>query len=264
MASWARAVPALFITAFVIVAGCNSDPEASTGGDYCGTAKSVSDSGKCKEPTDCDGTLASEACGSLSKVVSQATLNAAKDCLDSGVCGPAACLARAQKNVSPTKAHKTLAANFCQFCAPNVQDCEAQFFSKTGRLPGRLVLPYADDIVKEVDDKCTGNEGCQAQFTQCVTETVTAVAGERLDASAASCVVAGFTQDEGEGKGPGGGATVATCTAANCQGCCREDKCEEGKSNETCGAGAAACEICAGTQQCIAGKCTLPDATTCK
>jgi hypothetical protein len=257
-ASWARAASATFVAAFVVVSGCKSDPEPTTGGDYCGTAKTVSESGKCKEPTDCDGTFASEACGTLGKVVSEATLAAARDCLESGVCGPAACLARAQKNVAPTKAHKTLAANFCTFCAPNIEDCESQFFSKTGRLPGRIVLPYSDDVVKAVDDECTGSEGCQAQFSQCVTEVVTRLAEERLDPGAASCVVAGFTQDEGEGKGPGGGAQVATCTAANCQGCCREDKCEEGKSNDTCGAGAAACEICAGVQQCIAGKCKEP------
>lgn len=228
---WARAAAtAAFavVVALPVLPACSSDPDPSAG-TYCDRAKSSAST--CKEPTDCDGALAAASCASLEKVVSAATLNAARDCLESGVCGPASCLSRAQKSAAPTPAHKTLAASFCQFCAPNVDNCEATFYARTGKLPGRLVLPYSEEIVKAVDDACTGTDGCQASFTSCATDVLAQAVGERVDETLASCVVTGFTQDEGEGKGPGGGAQVATCTAANCKGCCREDKCEEGKDH---------------------------------
>lgn len=255
---WARAATSAAFASFValfVLAACSSDPEP-TAATYCNLAKSSGE--RCKEPTDCDGTLASQSCDSLEKIVSKSTLTAAKDCLESGVCGPASCLARAQKSTQPGAMHKQLAANFCTFCAPNIEDCESQFYSRTGKLPGRLVLPYTDDIVKAVDDECTGNEGCQAQFFRCASEVISRMASESVDESLASCVVAGFTQDEGEGRGPGGGAQVATCTPANCDGCCRDDKCEDGTTLGACGAGAAACQICAGAQQCINGRCKEP------
>lgn len=255
---WARAATtAAFavVVALPVLPACSSDPEP-TAGTFCDRAKSSGE--KCTEPTDCDGTFAGGSCASLEKVVSAATLNAARDCLESGVCGPASCLSRAQKSAQPTAAHKQLAANFCTFCAPNLENCEASFYSRTGKMPGRLVLPYSEEIVKAVDDECTGTEGCQASFTTCAAEVLARAVGEKVDETLASCVVVGFTQDEGEGKGPGGGAQVATCTPENCQGCCREDKCEEGKGTDACGAGASACQICAGAQQCIAGKCKEP------
>lgn len=255
---WARAATLAAVAVVAILPalpGCSSDP-APAAGSFCDVARSSGD--RCKDPTECDGTLAAASCSSLAKVVSESTLTAAKDCLESGVCGPASCLSRAQKSAAPSAAHKTLAANFCAFCAPNVEDCEARFYARTGKLPGRLVLPYADDVVKAVDDECTGTEGCQAKFATCAADVLARVVGEVVDEPLASCVVSGFTQDEGEGKGPGGGAQVATCTPDNCDGCCREDKCEEGTTTSACGANAAACQICGGAQECIAGKCKEP------
>mgnify|MGYP005855530903 CR=1 FL=1 len=250
----ARAAGLACAAVLSVLSGCTSDPPANAPTDFCGVAKA---SGKtCQEPTSCDDALTAS-CRELDKVVSEATMTAARDCLESGVCGPASCLSRAQKGAAPTSAHATLAANFCTFCAPNVADCEAQFYKSTSKLPGPLVLPYAPDVVKAVDDACTGVEGCQANFARCATQTIEEVVGAALDPELADCVVSGFRRDDGR-TGPGGGAQVATCTPENCNGCCRDDRCEEGTTEAACGAGGGGCEVCGGNQACTGGKCKEP------
>ncbi len=253
-----RLARAAFVAAFaglVATTACSSDPEAEAA-TYCSVAKSSGE--KCEEPSECDEALA-EGCTTIEKVVSPSTINAAKDCLESGVCGVASCLSRAQKNATPTAAHKQLASNFCEFCAPNIADCEKNFYSRNSKLPGLLVLPYAESVIEAVDDECTGKQGCAAKFSTCATEVITRVVSEELDSDLADCVVQGFRQDEGEGKLPGGGPTVATCTSANCKGCCRDDKCEEGTTMQACGLNASACETCGGAQKCTdEGKCKEP------
>ena len=145
------------------------------------------------------------------------------------------------------------------FCAPDVADCETQFFAKKGRLPGSLVLPYGEAVAAAVNDECTADrDTCRSSFATCANDTIARVVGEILDADLADCVVAAFQGDEGGTSGPGGGPQVTTCTPANCPGCCRDDKCEDGESESACGAGAAACETCGGAQKCTAGKCKEP------
>jgi hypothetical protein len=250
---FARATSAVGAALLLVVSGCSSDPPKGEG-TFCDATASASRT--CKEPNDCDAVLTSS-CTTLGALVSDATLTAAKDCLESGVCGAASCLSRARNGARPTRAHRTLAANFCTFCAPSLQDCEARFYQRSGRLPGPLVLPYAEDVVRAVDDACTGSEGCQAQFAQCAAEIIEQVAFEAAPGDVAGCVVDAFRRDAG-GTGPGGGAQVATCTEENCAGCCRDDRCEDGTSELTCGSGASGCEVCTGGQRCTGGTCLEP------
>lgn len=251
----ARAALAAAATAVLASAGCSKD-EPATAPTFCGQSNAAVE--RCAEKaTSCDAVL-TEGCAALDGIVSQATLDAARDCLESGVCGAASCLSRGQKNVTPSAAHKQLATNFCRFCAPDVDDCEAQFYARSGRLPGRLVLPYADKIVKAVDDACTGQEDCRAQFNTCARDAIDSAVRRELEDDLTDCVVEGFSADDGEQRGPGGGPQVAKCTPANCQGCCRDDVCEEGTSKEACGSGADACQTCTGTQQCTLGRCKDP------
>lgn len=251
-------IATLAATVAVGMVACKSSDEGASGPvGYCQTAASAN-KGKCAEGIGpCDEAIA-RACGSLPQVLSASTMGQAQGCLESGVCGVSLCMARSQKGATPTKEHKTLAANFCQFCAPNVENCEASFYQRSGKLPGVLVLPYSGDVAKAVDDACTGQDGCQAAFRACATETIAAALGNALDVEAAECVAAGFTTDEGEQPGPGGKPQYATCTPDNCKGCCRDDKCEPGDQLTACGAKAGACQICAGGQQCTSGVCKEP------
>ena len=248
----ARAAALAFVGVVVALVGCTSEP-APGPATFCSAAPST----KCKEPSSCDTAIAN-GCGSLAKAVSPSALKAAQDCLESGVCGTANCLGRAQKSATPSKAHRALAESYCTFCAPDVEDCEGQFYARKGRLPGALVLPYGEDVAQAVNDDCTADaDVCRSKFATCATETIARVVGETLDPELAECVVSGFRHDEG-GPGPGGGPQVTTCTAENCAGCCRDDKCEEGTSESACGEGAAACETCSGAQMCTGGKCKEP------
>ena len=248
----ARAVALASVGIVIGLVGCTSDA-ASQPATFCGAASST----KCKEPSACD-TAIGAGCSGLDEVVGASTLKAAQDCLESGVCGMASCLSRAQKSAAPTKAHRELAESFCAFCAPDVENCESQFYARKARLPGALVLPYSAEIARAVNDECTGDrDACRSKFATCATETIARIVGETLDGELADCVVSGFRNDE-SGSLPGGGPEVTSCTPANCDGCCRDDKCEKGTSENACGEGAAACETCSGAQKCTAGKCKEP------
>ncbi|MBX3185669.1 MAG: hypothetical protein KF819_01585 [Labilithrix sp.] len=257
--SFTRAASAIAAVSCLIVAslaGCSSEEPAGDR-DFCSAAKSAAST--CKEPASCDQAIAS-ACGSIGKAVSPATSAAAKNCLESGICGVASCLSRAQKGTAPTAEHKQLAKSFCQLCAPNLPDCEAGFYKKGSKSVGLAVLPYAAEIAKAIDDECTGSEGCQAGFRACSSEVIARMLGDALDAEAADCVAQGFGKDEGEGAsvGPDGKPQRATCNADNCPGCCRDDRCEKGDVASACGGGGRACEICSPTASCSGNSCKEP------
>lgn len=247
---------ALLVAVLLAVAGCSSSPAAAGGGDFCAAAKASS--AKCTEPTSCDTQLGTD-CASLDKVLSPTSVAAAKDCLESGICGVASCVSRSKKSSVPTAAHKTLADDFCQFCAPNLQDCAANFYKRGSKSAGLVVLPYSAEIAKAVDDECTGTDGCQAKFSTCAREVIARVAAEKVDATTADCVVEGLGKDESETLlGPNGKPQAVTCTPANCNGCCRDDKCETGNTSVACGVGAKACETCSPSSKCTSGVCKEP------
>jgi len=241
----------------VALVACSSEPTPSSGeADFCGAAKSANVT--CKEPSPCDTALAS-ACTTLAEIVAPSTLAAAKGCLESGICGVASCVSRAQKSAAPSDMHKQLASNFCNTCAGAAEGCEAGFYRKGTKSPGLLVLPFTAKVAEAVDAECTGTDGCQAQFTTCATDVIARVAGEVLDPEAAACAAEVFRKDEGEQPvGPNGKPQGVTCTPSNCLGCCRDDKCEAGDLDNACGVGAGACEVCSGAAKCTAGKCKEP------
>lgn len=236
--------------------GCSSDPAPESANDFCGTA--AASNTKCKDPVECDTQLASS-CTSLDKALSASTVSAAKDCLESGICGVASCVSRAQKGAVPTAAHKKLAEDFCSFCAPTLQDCSANFYKRGAKSAGLLVLPYSEEVARAVDDECTGQEGCQAKFTTCAREVIARTVSDKVDPATADCIAAGFSSDGAEVPvGPDGRPQAVTCTPANCLGCCRDDKCEKGDTSESCGADAKACQVCSTTSKCTTGECKEP------
>ena len=81
-----------------------------------------------------------------------------------------------------------------------------------------------------------------------------------LIASAALWVACGSTAQTGSGGG-GGGGMVASCTPANCGGCCNGTRCEQGTDALACGTNGALCIACGSGQTCGAsGSCETPDA----
>jgi hypothetical protein len=243
--------------------GCSSDPAPEAARDFCGVA--ASSNKKCADPVECDTQLASD-CTSLDKALSPSTVAAAKDCLESGICGVASCVSRSQKGSVATAAHKKLAEDFCTFCAPSLADCNANFYKRGSKSAGLAVLPYSEDVAKAVDDECTGQDGCQAKFMTCARDVIARTVGEKVDAATADCIVQGFGSDGTDNPvGPDGRPQAVTCTPANCDGCCRDDKCEKGDTSDTCGTGAKACQICSATSKCTGGACKEPcGPNTCK
>ena len=249
------ALIASVLTLAAAVVGCTSDPEVAAA-TFCSVA--TSSNRACTEPSLCDEQLGTS-CTSLPKALSPASVAAAKDCLESGVCGVASCVSRAAKNATPTAAHKTLAENFCTNCAPSLADCVATFYKRGSKSAGLAVLAYSEEVVQAVDDACTGESGCQAQFQACAAGIIKDQVATAVDNETADCIIEGFKKDEGEVPlGPDGKPQAVTCTSANCKGCCRDDKCETGDATSGCGAGAKGCEICSGAAKCLAGKCKEP------
>lgn len=238
----------------VLLPGCSSDPPKSDP-SFCAASRAATKG--CQEPSACDEILTAS-CGQLGEVLTSASLDAARDCLQSGVCGPASCVSRSARSATPSNSHMTLAANFCQFCAPDLANCEADFYGRASRLPGQLVLPYAPSVARAVDEACTTGAGCRATFSTCAIDTIAATVGSAVPADVAECVLQAFTVDEGESSGPGGGAAVATCTPDNCAGCCRDDVCQAGESPNACGTGGVACEVCSGQAACTPDGCKEP------
>ena len=227
------------------IVGCHADQVATP---YCGAAEGV-----CGDGNACDAILTSR-CASLDRALSPSTLEGAKNCMQSGVCGVANCLARGQTVSTPSNAHATLARNFCAYCAPDIEDCKALFYARGAKLPGTLVLPYGEKVALAVDNACTGGPTCRVGFSECATETIARTVTEALDAELGSCVVSSLRNDDGS-TGPGGGPAITRCTPTNCKGCCRNDACEDGATQAACGLGGATCQTCYGAQACEDGRC---------
>jgi hypothetical protein len=243
------------------VVACKSSSPSPLPDTFC-SASSASQK-NCQMPADCDGTLASS-CAKLADAVQQPALDKARDCLESGVCGPASCLSRARKGLAPTDSHTKLAQDYCTSCAPSVADCATDFYVTGKKLPGALTIAYAPSVVDAIDAQCTGMQGCAAKFASCVAQVATQAIGGAVDPATASCLVAGFGSDDGQSGGPGGMAGVSHCTAANCPGCCRDDVCQTGDQVNGCGTGGRGCQVCAGDQKCSSGVCKSPcGANTC-
>jgi hypothetical protein len=210
------------------------------------------------------------ACTELEAVLDPAALVAAQQCLESGNCGTQTCVARAQRALVPSDAHRALADRFCSQCAPQVSDCAQQFYKKSGGLPGVLVLPFIDTIATAVKDTCTADaDTCRSTFSLCASQTIAGEVRAKLESNVAECIIGSAQYDEddevpGEQNPEAGSTPVptpgnpnpsATCKPETCTGCCRDDKCEPGTAEAACGAGGGACSTCTGSQMCGTGKC---------
>jgi hypothetical protein len=243
-------------SAFVLVGLVACTEEAPAGPEtFCSRAQAAAKA--CTEAADCDGTLV-RSCATLEGILSSSTLAAAQACLDSGICSPSYCLTRALRSAQATDAQRELADAFCSTCAPDLTDCQAQFYARTGRAQGALVLPYGDAIASAVEDACTTDaKSCRASFVGCATDTIAQVLGQTADQATVDCLTAGFHRDD-DAVGPVGGPQTLSCTPASCNGCCRDDRCIEGAAADACGSGGAACQTCADTQRCTSGQCVEP------
>ena len=251
----------LFVIAGVVVGiaiGCGGSESTGTNAStFCGA--SVAAASACAtSATSCDGTLTSQ-CTKLDGVLNRTLLDASRDCLESGICGASSCLTKAQASTKPLTAHTTLAKDYCATCAPSLANCTTQFYARSGNAPGSAILPFAETIAAAVDKACVTDASCAGTFAACASDAVATAVGGLVPGDIASCVTASFQQDTGgTDTTPGGGPTVSKCTLDNCQGCCRDDKCETGGTEASCGVGAVSCQTCSGTQTCNDGACREP------
>jgi hypothetical protein len=210
----------------ILGAACGGD-DAQSGApptvaqQFCGTlAASMTDC----VATPCDDALVAD-CADVAAVLSDPLLRAAGACLD-GDGTPSSCLVLGAQDLAPTAAHAELATAFCAGCALGVPGCEETFFDAEADGPrlGALMLPFGDDVVREITSSCTQSLGCAATFPTCVQqtlakraipeETIGCLVGALLEGPAAApptCAAGGG----GEGGGLPGGSTSASVSASS-------------------------------------------------
>lgn len=243
------------VGAVLVASACSSDPPAKAN-DLCSQARASAKT--CEAPAECDETL-TQGCAALPTLLAPRAAQATQDCLESGVCGIASCLSRAQKGLEPTAAHRALAEAYCESCAAGQSGCVASFYSRSASQSpvGLGVLAYSPTIAEAVTKECTGSSGCQASFSTCAADVIARMTTEAVDSDLATCVITAFKRGE-EGRRPDGTPVVSTCSRSSCAGCCREDRCESGDKKSACGVAGAACESCSGDARCEAGACKEP------
>jgi len=252
----------LLCTCFAGFAACSSKSKSSEP-TLCELAPGPKDDdggATCTELTDCDTTLTG-ACGTLNSVLSTSILDAARGCLESGVCGLSVCLRSAGKGGVASSAHQALADAFCASCdaEANREKCISVFLTPGRASVGGVTLAYNDAVVNEIRAQCTGKDGCKDAFNECASETAANTVGKRIDAKAAECVKEALSREQSAGAaGPTGSPVLQTCDKCKAKGgCCNSlNECVKGDSNDACGANGDACQQCVGDLQCINAACT--------
>ena len=248
----------LAAVALAIAIGCGTSESTGTDTSTFCDASSAAATACAATATGCDGTLTSQ-CTKLDAVLNRTLLAASRDCLQSGICGASSCLTRGQTTTKALTAHATLAKDYCATCAPGLPSCTTQFYARSGNAPGSAVLPYSESIVAAVDKACTTDASCASTFATCASGTLATATAGLLSSDVAACLATSFQTDTSDpNTTPGGGVTVAQCNPGNCQGCCRDDKCETGDAGAGCGVGAVSCQTCSGAQSCSDGVCREP------
>ena len=125
----------------------------------------------CGAATPCDQPLLDD-CADVSSAVSDSFLGTATTCLEHGGT-PTGCFFSGLESLQATQAHHRLASSFCAECAFGVPGCEELFFSPEGDSGiGALLLPFGDDLITEVTDRCAVGLGCAATFVSCAEQVI--------------------------------------------------------------------------------------------
>lgn len=247
------------VTGVLVACGSSKSGGPKPLSTFCDNAKASLT--KCTENADpCDQTLTTS-CTNLANGVSPTTAAAVNDCLESGVCGATTCLTRAQNAAHATAAETALATKYCQLCEPNNGGCQSQFYDPKSKEPGVLVLPYADAIANAIGSQCLADASGCGTFAACTQTTIASALPTLVPPDLATCISGAFQNDTSTTTPTvdGGGAVLQTCTADNCQGCCRNDVCQDGSAVSACGINGNQCSTCGKNQQCLAtGECHEP------
>jgi hypothetical protein len=127
-------------------------------------------------------------CAKLAGVLNDGYLDRSADCMEAGgeLVG---CMRESTAALTPTQAHRDLAASFCSSCALGVSGCEDVFFSggddDSARL-GAAIVPLSDGLANQIASECASGLTCAATFASC-SQAQIAAAG--LPTNAIGCLV---------------------------------------------------------------------------
>ncbi len=274
---WTLRLASVAVFGLLAHVGCATGTNGSPSDDFCGAlsdaASRCASSAGATGGTNCDQTMAAS-CSQLASNLNPTVLAAAKDCLATASCSGSpvgACLPSAVNGAQPTEAQKQLAADYCKTCTLGAgSTCIDAFYSQNGKASafGKLLLPFGDGPVKEIDSTCASTPGCGATFTTCAGAILAKALGTSLSKETVDCTLASFGGD-GAGGGGGGGddggagggddAGPPHCDTNTCAGCCDANGvCQQGDDTTACGHGGKTCAVCDSGKACNSGACIDP------
>lgn len=129
----------------------------------------------CGTVSPCDQALLDD-CAKVMGSVADAYVVAVTQCIEAKK-PPMTCLGESLSALKATAAQQALAAKYCSECALGIPGCESAFFGEGADSDAKLgvvLLPFGDDVVNEVAEKCAQGFGCAATFLECAKQTLLA------------------------------------------------------------------------------------------
>jgi hypothetical protein len=188
----------------------------------------------------CDQALLGD-CATLAGVLSDPFLEAAARCVEAGGT-PADCLGAGLGGLEPTAGQQAFARKFCAECPPvPIPGCEdallgGQNVPEQLAAVSKLLLPFGDPVLADLESQCLGGLTCIAEFPNCVQKVLaeralpaqtiqcvldSLVSGGGAGTDAGACVVdggAGTAGSTGSGGTPGAGGTSGSTGSGGSSG----------------------------------------------
>lgn len=173
------------VPALGLLPSCDADDDPTPAERFCEAAAGAME--PCDGPGGCQEALLAD-CAGVAGLLNDNYLDQSATCIDAGG-EMVPCMRDSTAALTPTQAHRDLAAAFCSSCALGVSGCEDLFFSDgdddTARL-GAVIVPLSDGLADQIASECASGLTCAATFSSC-SQSQIAKAG--LPTEAIGCLV---------------------------------------------------------------------------
>jgi hypothetical protein len=146
------------------LASCDDEPTAAE--RFCDAA--ASSTAPCEGDGGCQEALLAD-CATLAGLLNDQVLDHGATCMEGGG-EMIACMRESTAALTPTQAHRDLAADFCSSCALGVSGCESVFFADDedeSARAGAVIVPLSDGLANQIASSCTSGLTCSATFASC-------------------------------------------------------------------------------------------------
>jgi hypothetical protein len=163
-----RILATLLLPLTLPLASCDDEPTAAE--RFCDAAAGSMQ--PCEGEGGCHEALLAD-CATLAGLLNDQVLDHGATCMEGGgeMIG---CMRESTAALTPTQAHRDLAADFCSSCALGVSGCESVFFADDedeaedeSARAGAVIVPLSDSLANQIASSCTSGLTCSATFAGC-------------------------------------------------------------------------------------------------